>query len=332
MDRNTSRLINETHILAQAFPLSASGDNVVISIYDLNDNAVDVNAVAMTFENGVTWSYSWTPTEAHTYYVDYYHVGQDVHHYEYVRVSGAISQSPSATSGGTTLANLRTRFLKFIDNYNANDLTGTNSSGDVADLYINEALQTIYQDIKNTRYLDAYESTALLSVANQRYINLSAITDLDEIFAIKDEDNQIVLQEVSPWRIFFEVADPDSRTGTPYRYARVFDRIYLDPVPTSVITYTTPYKKTYARLASDSDQALIPFKYDPWIYAEARVLWLMGEDPSNIAAIGLAQKERERVRDIALADLGSQFNSPRQAGSHFSRVGTRGISFDRLEL
>lgn len=329
MDRNTYRIINVAQLLQQAFPKANTGDSVLITIYDADDNATDVNQASMSYESGV-WTYSWTPAQLNRYFIRYYNVNQDVEHYEYVTVVGSLIGTPSASSGGSTLENLRSRFLKYIDNYNANDLSGTNSSGELADLYINEALQTIYAEIKNSRFLDSYASTSLVSTADQAYIALSAITDLDNLTALKDTDNQITLMEISPWKYFLEVSSPSERTGTPYRYTRIFDRIYLDPVPSDAITYTTEYKKTYARLSGNSDTALISFKYDPWIYAETRVLWLMGEDPSNTAAIVVAQEERERVKEIFLRDIMSEMNTPRQLASHFDRTIPRGIRFEGL--
>jgi len=267
------------------------------------------------------WKYSWTPSQNNNYIITFRNDTLDVEDYLYVKVTGSLTGVPGGSGTGSSLTNLRSRFLRIIDNYNANDLTGTNSSGDIADLYINEALQVIYSDIKNSKYLDAYASTGLATTADQSYIELSGISDFDELFAIKDTDNDFTLSEIPKWRYFLEVPDPSNSTGTPTRYCRIFNRIYLDPRPTSVITYTTEYKKTYARLSAGSDTALIPSKYDKWIYDEAWVTWLRGEDPGAVGAIQLAIAERERTRDIFLSDIASQFTTATQLRSHFGRKG-----------
>ena len=322
------RLVDVAQTLLASFPQGSAGDTVIITIYDVDDAATDVNGVAMTNINATDWKYSWTPSQTNVYLITYYNSTLDVFFKEYVKVSGSIVGVPGGSGTGSTLSTLRSRFLRRIDNYNANDLTGTDSSGDIADLAINDALQTIYADIKNSRYLDAYNSTSLASTADQAYIELSAISDLDELFAIKDTTNQYTLEEIPKWKYFLERPDPSQVTGTPYRFCRIFNRIYLDPRPTSVITYTTEYKKTYARLASDGDTALIPSKFDPWIYAEAYVIWLMGEDINATSAIGIAQKERERVRDIFLSDIQSQFAYASQSSSAFRRYGMRLNPYD----
>ena len=114
----------------------------------------------------------------------------------------------------------------------------------------------------------------------------------------------------------------------PYQYCRIFNRIYVRPRPTAVITYTTEYVKTYARLASDSDTALIPTKYDDWIYKEARVLWLMMEDISNIGAIQIAKIERDEAREIYRNDIMSKFNLVMVGQSHWGDRKIRNYDFD----
>jgi len=326
--RATYRNVNEAQILANQWQLGQSSDSVTISIWNMDSNAAALAETAMTNETGGLFSYSWTPTSDGTYRIDYYNATLDSHDYEVTNIRGNATTIPSGGSGGSTLSTLRTKFLKLIDNYNANDLTGTNSSGEVADLCINGALQTIYAQIKQSRYLDAYASTSLVSVADQAYINLSGITDLDELFAIKDTSNQYSLEEIPKWRYFFERPDPSQSTGTPYRFCRIFNRIYLDPVPNAVITYTTEYKKLYPDLSSDSDQALIPSRFDTWIMQEARVLWLLGEDPNATGSIQIAQKERERVADVFLSDIASMFARASQSTSNIQRWGMRLNPYD----
>src|SRR3990167_8078351 len=272
MERSEYRLVDVAHTLLISFPGGASTDTVVISIYDVDDAALDVDKAAMTSVNASNWKYSWTPSQTNNYIITFRNSTLDVEYYLYVKVTGSIAGVAGGSGTGTTLTNLRTRFLKLLDNYNANDLTGTNSSGEVADLCLNDALQLIYAQIKDSKYMQAYPSTGLVSVADQAYIELSGVSDIDAIAAIKDTTNNITLRCISAHEYHTRVADAADQTGTPYEYCRVFNRIYLTPRPTAVITYTTEYIKTYARLSADADTALIPTKYDDWIYKEARVI------------------------------------------------------------
>lgn len=315
-DRNVYRQLNVAQTLTQAFPNGSSTDSVFYSIYDVDDNAQDVASTAMTNESGTIWSAQWTPTEAHTFVIDYFNATLDIHYYEYVKVTGE-SFTGGGAGLGTTLSNLRTRFLKMIDNYNANDLTGTNSSGEIADLCINDALQLIYSQIKDSKYMQAYSGT-LSSVANQAYIELSGISDLDEVASMKDTTNNITLVCIPAHQYFTQVPNPADQTGTPSHYCRIFQRVYLTPRPVSVIAYTTEYVKSYARLSADSDIALIPTKYDDWIYKEARVLWLMMEDISNTQAIAAAKSERDEAREIYINDIMADFDLASVSKSHWT--------------
>lgn len=315
--RTVYRNVNEAQVLANEWQQGSSTDSVKVSIYNMDSNAVTLAATAMTNETGGLFSYSWTPTSTATYRIDYYNETLDSHDYEVTQVRGSATTTPAGGSGGSTFLTLKTNFLKQLDNYNGNDLTGTNSSGELAGLYLNHAMQTIYATIKASNDMESYSSTSLASVADQAYINLSGISDLDEIRAIKDTTNQWKLQPMTADWYFRNVPDPSSVTGTPHQYCRIFNRIYLNPRPTSVITYTTEYIKTYPELSADGDQALIPTKYDRWIYAEAWVLWLIGEDPNATAAIQIAQKERERVESKFLNDMFSDFDRIPQGASHF---------------
>lgn len=331
MERQTYVLNGTNHYLLQTFLESASTDDVVVDIYNVSTSSVELAETAMTFVRVNDWKYTgWTPSATGFYIVTYLNKTMGVKFFEYIQVVGTLTGVPGGAGTGSTQATLRTKFLKLIDNYNAADLSGTNSSGEVADLCINEGLQIIYQDIKASRYMDGYASSALVSTSGQSYIELSAISDLDELMGLQDTTNDISLQEISAWRYFSEVPSPSNVTGTPYRYCRIFNRIYLDPQPDAGITYTTPYKKTYARLASDSDVALIPSKFDGWIYAEARLWWLMMEDMNNSAALSAAMSERNRIREIALDDIGSQFNAVSVSKSHFRKSRLQGNPYNHL--
>lgn len=317
MDRNTYRQINQAQTLQQAFPDAGVGDSVLITIYDLDDAATDVNAVAMTYVSGVSWKYSWTPVQNNNYIVTYFNSTQNVSHYEYVKVSGEIAGVPGGAGVGSTLTLLRKQFLIQIDNYNANDLTGDGSSGDLATKSINKALQKIYSIVKDEKFMEAYPSTLLASTANQDYISLSAIADLDDILSITDTSNLYKLKYIPFWKYREWSPDPSVVTGMPTHYTKLFDRIYLYPRPTTVITYTTDFVKSYAELSNDVDVALLPSKYNYWIYAEAEVEWYKMQDPYNIPQIVIT--ERQRCYDIALADIMSGFNENLQAETIFGR-------------
>lgn len=86
MNRLSYRQINVTQILAQDWDGGASTNDVRISVYDITDDAIDIDSVAMTSETGSLFSYSWTPTEAHTYRIDYFNSTLDSHDTEIAKV------------------------------------------------------------------------------------------------------------------------------------------------------------------------------------------------------------------------------------------------------
>lgn len=316
MDRSEYRLIDTPHTLLQSFPLGSSGDTVTVSIYDVDDATQDVSGAAMTNVSGGTFKYSWQPNQANNFIIDFHNSTLDVHEYLYVKVVGTLTGIPGGSGNGSTLANLRTRFLKRLDRFNANDLTGTNSNGEIADLCLNDALSLIYSKIKDSRYTKAYPSNSLASVAGQSYIELSGITDLDEVVSMQDTTNNITLKEIPYWMYKTQVPDPSESTGTPYRYARLFNRIYLDPQPTAVITYQTDYVKNFARLTNDADQALLPARFDDWIYKEAMVNWFLMERDGEVPVAVL--NERNDARETYIGEILSQFDMISESGSHWN--------------
>lgn len=318
MERQVYFNNNTTNKLIQSFPGSSQSDDVVITVFDADDSATDVNAVAMTAIGNSSWSYDWAVTEGHVYLIKFRNNTLDVEYFLYANVIGTATPSASGGSGGSTLTVLRNKFLKLIDNWNSGDLTGTNSAGEVADLCINDGLQLIYAQIKASKFMQAYGSTSLVSTSGQAYIALSAITDMDEIVSLKDTTNRITLIEIQAQEYFRQVPDPAQSTGTPIRYCRIFNRIYLDPRPTSAITYTTEYVKVYPRLAADADQALIDSKYDDWIMKEAHCIWMKMEDPAS-AGLAFLVRERDDAREIYINDIMSNFDLKVVARSHFSR-------------
>lgn len=331
MDRSTNRILDTPYSLLQAFGSQAQPtDTVVISIYDVDDATLDVDRASMTFVNGSTWKYAWTPGQTHTYVIDYYNQTLDVHYEEYVNVVANFFFSSSGSGiTGSSLATLRKEFLIQIDNYNADDLTGDASSGDLATKSINKALQKMYALIKDSKFLQAYPTTNLVSTSGQDYIELGTVTDLDEIASIQDTTNYIKLVKI-PWYKYRQLSpDPSVNTGVPTHYARLFNRIYLYPRPSSAITYTTDYIKTYSYLSDDGDLALIPARYNFWIYSEAEVEWYKMQDASAVPKIVIS--ERDANREIAIKDILSGFNEDFQIESMFGRQ-ERVRRVDQLDL
>lgn len=318
-------------IILQSFPQSLPTDVVTIDIYNASTGAVDTASTAMTYVSGTTWKYAWTPGSVATFIATFYDATLDVRDYAYFSSVGSITGVPSPAGLGSTLTTLIAKFLKTIDNYNANDIDPTvvNSSGELAKISINYGLQKIYAQIKDSKYMRAYPTTALISTPSQSYIDLGAVSDLDEIETIQDQTNNITLLSFSAWKYFFEIPNPSRSTGTPFRYARVFNRIYLDPQPTATITYNCFYIKNFADLSGGTDQALIPSKYDEWIIEEARVKWLMMEDITNSQAIEEAKAERDDCRAFYLADVMSQFDKVSQTQSHWTRKTNRQYIYKR---
>lgn len=318
MERSEYLPVNTQATLVQSFPSASSGDDVRVTVYNISTATTDINDVAMTYVNGVNWKYTgWTPTTGGMYIVTFTNNTLSVSYYLYANVIGTTAPSPAGGSGGSTLTVLRTKFLKMIDNWNSNDLTGTNSSGEIADLCINDGLQLIYSQLKDSKYMEAYAST-LSSVGGQSYINISGISDADEIRAIKDTTNNWKLLRITAEQYFRESPNPAVITGVPYRYCRIFNRVYLDPQPVTAQTYTVEYVKNYGRLASDSDQALIDSRYDDWIMKEAHCIWMKMEDPAS-TALSFLVNERNEAREIYRNDIMSGFDLSIVADSHFTR-------------
>ena len=182
----------------------------------------------------------------------------DVKYYKYLRSVTSTPNPGSGSSVGSTLTTLRKEFLLSIDQYNANDLTGDGSAGDRAVSCINQALQKIYSMIKDTRYLQAYPSNSISTTASQQYVNLSGISDLDEVEMVVDRSNNIVLKKVPFWKLREMNIDPSETSGNPVFYARIFDRLYFSPTPDSAITLHITYRKLIADLSGDNDQAALP--------------------------------------------------------------------------
>ncbi len=317
MERSEYFLNNQTHTLLQSFPEGSSSDDVRISIFDVDDNNLDTNLSAMSSVTGNTFSFSWAVTQANTYSIDFYNATLDVHHYLNARVTGTIIGSPSGSSQGSQMSTLRENFLLSIDNYNADDLTGTNSAGDQAVRAINQGLQLIYSLIKDSHYMQSNPSTSLASTSGQDFINLSGISDIDEILSLTETVNDVKLTKISFWRYRSANPDPSNATGVPTHYARLFDRIYLFPRPDSAITYVADYHKRIDDLSSTTDRAGVPSKFNYWIFAEARVFWQIMEDRTDVASLNMLQAHAERIRATALNDVFAEFDMSLGSDAHF---------------
>lgn len=221
----------------------------------------------------------------------------------------------------TTLQDLIKKFLKSIDEWNSNDLTistptvDQNTSGEVAKISINLALHTIYDLIKDSKYLQALPTTSLSSVSGQDYIDLDISPGIDEIEAITERTNHIRLVRKS-WNWYRKnFPDPSQSSGIPYYYIRRDSRIYLAPRPASVINYTIDYVKMMNDLKRLGDVSLLPTHYDYWIIDEAKVNWFEMEDPQSVPAVIIA--DRNDSREIATNAIMSAYDQAYQADSHW---------------
>jgi len=324
-ERSENFILNRTNTLLQTFELGGSGDDVRVSIYDIDDSNLDIDDVAMThvaaLGNSNSWKYDWvSPNQSNLFHITFFNKTLDVKFFLYARLAGSITGSPTGATEGETLTNLRDDFLiANVDMYNANDLSGTNSMGDKADRCINKGLQKIYGIISDTTWLESNPSTSLASTADQDFIELSGISDLDHIKNITDTTNDLRLTRIPFWRYRELVPDPSNATGVPTNYARLFNRIYLTPRPTSAITYTVDYQKNIANLSSDSDRAGIPVKFNYWILAEAHVFWQTMIDPADRAAIASIRETVADARVQALRDIYANYEGELVSQSQFDR-------------
>jgi len=315
------------YTITQAIPLSASTNTVLIDIYNVTDGTVTQAATAMTFVNGVVWKFSFTPAASKLYAVTIENQTLDVQNYKYLNTVAAPSASAGST-GGSSLTTLRTDFLISIDHYNANDLTGTASAGDRAVRVINKALQKIYSDIIDSNLMEATPST-IASVSGTDFVTLTGISDLRYIMNVTESVNDVKLIAIPFWKYRQLAPDPSASVGNPTHYARLFNRIYFFPRPSSAITYTFDYVKNLANLSGDSDEAGIPAAFDYWITAEAHVLWQKMMDPGDTAAMSSIVAIAQDCRSRAMRDIFSNFDEAAVSESHWSKIDDGfGASFD----
>ena len=318
MERSEYFTPNATHILLQSFPLTSSGNDVVISVYDINDANLDVNEASMTFVVGESWKYSWSaPNQGNTYLITFHDKNLDVKYFLYARL-GTPAVAGAGSNAGSTLTVLQKEFLLSIDEYNADDLSGDGSVGDRATACINQALQKMYSIVKDTRYLAAYPSTAITTTSSQNYIELSGISDLDEVEQVHEVTNDIVLKKLPYWRIREINIDDSTNTGNPTFYSRLFNRLYFSPTPSSALNLTIQYRKLISDLSSGSDQSALPSKFNYWIYAEAHICWQRMQDIGDTASLQNIVAIAEDARTSALEDIRSEFDSIDVSDSNFA--------------
>ena len=234
----------------------------------------------------------------------------------------------------TPLGDLIVKLLVAIDSYNSADLsistptTTVDTLGERARHAINNALQLMYDLIKDSKYMDAFPTTALVSEALVDFIQLDEVTKLDDIESILDTTNNFKLIRKS-WSWYrHNFPDPSTSTGIPKWYIRRENRIYLAPRPSGPLTYTTDFRKLTDDLKKNGDLPLIPTRYDYWIVAEAKVKWAEMEDPSAVPALYIS--ERDDQRQTALSSIFSGYDQASQMGSCVNRYIPRTGGVDKL--
>ena len=224
----------------------------------------------------------------------------------------------------STLLTLLKKLTLSIDSYNSDDMTietpttlTVDTLGERGRLCLNMALGTIYGLIKDSKYLEAYPTTAYASIANQDYIELAIVPELDDIESVVDTTNDFKLVRKSwAWyrRNFTDFA---AQTGTPNYYILRNERMYLAPRPSAIVPYSVDFKKLTRDLRLNGDVILLPEQFDGFVIAEATVFWYKMEDPNSIPIVVIS--ERDSVRQISIDTIMTGYDHPRVAASHFSR-------------
>ena len=221
-----------------------------------------------------------------------------------------------------------------IDSYNADDLTLStattiqNTSGEVARICINQALQNIYSLIKDSKYLDAYPSTKFTTEIGKDYLELAVEASLDDIESVTDTTDNFRLVKKS-WNWYRRnYPDPSDGTGPPRYYIRRNERVYFAPRPSVARNLVFDFRKATGELKLNGDLSLLPTQYDFWIIAEAKVRWFEMIDPDSVPL--LIVSERNDARANALASVLSDYDSSLQAGLHIERREMKVGAWDRL--
>lgn len=233
----------------------------------------------------------------------------------------------------TTLSKLIVKFLKALDSYNANDLTvsdtdtDSDTAGERARVCLNLALQSIYGIAKDTKYLQSYPVTSLSSTASQDFIDLDPEAYLDEIDAITDTTNDVMLIKRSWTWYRSHFTDPSNTSGVPRYYCRRNNRIYLAPRPDASYTYTIDFVKLTKDLELPNDLPLLPTQFDPWIIAEAKVWWYGMEDPTQVPQSVI--NERDIIRVNSLVAIKGKFDEILVAGSRIRPFTPTSLPYQR---
>lgn len=220
----------------------------------------------------------------------------------------------------TKLSDLIIKLLKSLDQYNSTDLTISTLStdydtmGERARICLNIGLHKCYDLAKESKYLEAYPTTNIATVAGVDYVELDQEAELDDIEAITETTNSRKLVRRSWGWYRRHVPDPSQVTGNPLYYIRRGDRLYLTPRPNSAITLTIDFNKYMGDLKSGDDQPLFPTHYDGWVIAEAMVEWHKMEDPTAVPPLII--EERDDARKIALGGIFTAYDYSLQSGSN----------------
>lgn len=236
---------------------------------------------------------------------------------------------------GSTLTVLATDLLASVDSYNANDLdyTVVGSQGNQAMRAINQALQKIYSILKRNNLLEKEAvNSALSTTANQDYVDITGITDLDDIQNIYDASNNINLKKIEFDEYRRMSPDPSETTGNPTHYAlRGTGRIYLYPRPDAVYTLNIFYMAFASNLTTGSSTTSLPSKLDYWLLAEARVFWQLIEDASDQSKLGSYRTVAQECREVALEDLSSEYDLVEESDSHWDQTQPQSNEFPRFD-
>lgn len=222
---------------------------------------------------------------------------------------------------GSTLATLRDELLLSLDVYNANDLDETiaGSQGNQARRCLNKALQKIYSKVKRFNILqkEAVDST-ITTTASQEYVDISGISDLDDVENIYEASNDVNLKEVS-FDTYRQMApDPSEATGNPVKFARRGkNRLYLFPTPDAVYTLNIFYLRTQSNLSGTSDTTGLDSKLDYWIVAEASVFWQLMEDAGDTGKLSALRQIAADCEESAMEDLATEYGIADEVDSHW---------------
>lgn len=85
MDQRIYLRKDTPYTILQTVPGSVDGDTVNVDVYNVTDDSSDTTSTAMTFVNGETWKYSFTPDDNDDYVATVHHPALDVKYYKYFK-------------------------------------------------------------------------------------------------------------------------------------------------------------------------------------------------------------------------------------------------------